>query len=164
MLKVLKANLSAACLIAIVGFWGPLAFASGSESSSSAPAGAAEDPNYAAGKQALAASDWKAAAEALSKAVAKEPGNANAQNLLAYSYRRLGNLDMAFKHYNEALRLDPNHLGAHEYIGEAYLMVGNLAKAEEHLAALDRLCFFSCEEYRTLKTAVAEYKQKSGTK
>ena len=159
-----KAILSAACLMAVIAFWGPLAVAADSESPSSAPAAATEDPNYAAGKKALAASDWKAAAAAFSKAVEKTPGNANAQNLLAYSYRRLGNLDMAFKHYNEALRLDPKHLGAHEYIGEAYLMVGNLAKAEEHLAALDKLCFFGCEEYRTLKKAVAEYKQKSGAK
>ncbi len=164
MLNLLKATLSAACLMALAGFWGPPAYAAGTESPTSAPAGAAEDPNYAAGKQALAASDWKAAADDFGKAVQNQPGNANAQNLLAYSYRKLGNLDMAFRHYNEALRLDPDHRGAHEYIGEAYLMAGNLPKAEEHLAALDRLCMFGCEEYRTLKKAVADYKQKSGAK
>lgn len=162
MLSVLKAMLSAACFMAFAGLCGAPAFADGTESPTTAPA--AEGPDYTAGKQALAASDWKAAAAALRKAVQNEPGNANAHNLLAYSYRKLGNLDMAFRHYNEALRLDPKHLGAHEYIGEAYLMVGNLAKADEHLAALDRLCFFSCEEYRNLKQAVAEYKQKAGTK
>lgn len=159
---MLKATLSAACLIAVVGLWGPLAFAASTESP--APAGTPVDPNYAAGKQALAASDWKAAAEAFGTAVEKDPSNANAQNLLAYSYRKLGNLDMAFKHYNEALRLDPNHRGAHEYIGEAYLTAGNPAKAEEHLKVLDRLCLFGCEEYDVLKKAVAEYKQKSGAK
>jgi tetratricopeptide (TPR) repeat protein len=164
MLKVPRATISAACLIALAGLWSPLAFPAPSESPTSAPAGTPEDPNYTAGKQAIAASDWKAAQAALSKAVANTPGDANAQNLLAYSYRKLGNLDQAFMHYNEALRLDPKHLGAHEYIGEAYLMAGNLAKAEEHLAALDRLCVFSCEEYRTLKKAVAEYKQKTGAK
>ena len=162
MLNLLKATLSAACLIALAGLCGPPAVAAGSESPTTAPV--AEDANYAAGKRAIAASDWKAAEVALSKAVAKEPGDANAQNLLAYSYRKLGNLDLAFMHYNEALRLDPKHRGAHEYMGEAYLMVGNLAKAEEHLAALDKLCLFGCEEYRTLKKAVADYKQKSGAK
>ena len=162
MLRVLKAILSAAGFIAVAGLCGAPAFAAGTESPST-PA-AEEDADYAAGKQAVAASDWKAAAAALGKAVQSDPGNANAHNLLAYSYRKLGNLDMAFKQYNEALRLDPKHRGAHEYIGEAYLMAGNPAKAEEHLAALDRLCIFSCEEYRTLKKAVAEYKQKAGTK
>ena len=62
-----------------------------------------------------------------------------------------------FKHYGEALRIDPKHKGAHEYVGEAYLLVGNVAKAKEHLAALDKLCFFSCEEYRDLKKAIQEY-------
>jgi len=162
MLNLLKATVSAACLIALAGLCGAPAVAAVTESASTAPA--EEDPNYAAGKQAIAASDWKAAKAALGKAVAKDPGDANAQNLLAYSYRKLGNLDMAFKHYNEALRVDPKHRGAHEYIGEAYLMAGNLPKAEEHLAALDRLCTFSCEEYRTLKKSVAEYKQKPGAK
>jgi len=47
--------------------------------------------------------------------------------------------------------------GAHEYIGEAYLMVGDLGKAKQHLAVLDRLCFFGCEEYDDLKRQVAAY-------
>lgn len=164
MLNLLKATASLACLTALLGLWGPLVWAAETESQTTAQAGSPEDPNYAAGKQAFAAGDWKAAAANFGKAVQNEPGNANAQNLLAYSYRKLGKLDLAFKHYNEALRLDPKHLGAHEYIGEAYLMAGNPAKAEEHLAALDRLCFFGCEEYRTLKKAVADYKQKSAAK
>lgn len=61
--------------------------------------------------------------------------------------------------YHEALRIDPRHKGAHEYIGEAYLMAGDVPKAEEHLAALDSLCRFSCEEYRDLKRAIEEYKR-----
>jgi tetratricopeptide (TPR) repeat protein len=76
-----------------------------------------------------------------------------------FAYRKSGNLDAAFKHYNEALRLDPRHRGAHEYIGEAYLMQGNLDKAKEHLARLDRLCFFGCEEYDDLKKSIAEYEK-----
>jgi len=64
---------------------------------------------------------------------------------------------VVFKHYNEALRIDPKHRGAHEYIGEAYLMIGNPGKANEHLKALDSLCFFGCEEYSKLKKALADY-------
>lgn len=125
---------------------------------------APEDPDYAAGKQAVDARNWQAALEAFSKVVAKDPGNANAHNYLGYAYRKSGDLDLAFKHYGEALRLDPRHRGAHEYVGEAYLMTGNLVKAEEHLKALDRICFFGCEEYRDLKKAVAEYRQKAANK
>ena len=84
--------------------------------------------------------NWQAALDAFNKVVAKDPGNANAQNYLGYTYRKSGQLDLAFKHYEEALRLNPKHRGAHEYMGEAYLMVNNLAKAEEQLKELDRIC------------------------
>ena len=69
-------------------------------------------------------------------------------------------MDLVFKHYGEALRLEPKHRAAHEYVGEAYLMVGNVHKAREHLTALDRLCFFGCAEYTDLKKAIAAYEAK----
>ena len=56
-----------------------------------------------------------------------------------------------------------NNVPPHEYIGEAYLMLGNLAKAKEHLAALDRLCFFPCSQYRDLKKAVEAYEKSAGS-
>ena len=123
-----------------------------------------EDPDYAAGKRAVEAKNWQAALEAFNKVVAKDPRNADAHTYLGYTYRKSGQLDSAFKEYDEALRLEPSHRGAHEYVGEAYLMTNNLAKAEEHLKALDRICFFSCEEYRELKKAIADYKQKTASK
>lgn len=150
--NVVKASLVLTGLV----FSGTL-FAAGSET---APVEEARQPELAAGKAAIAAKDWKKAIDDLSRAAAREPANADVQNFLGYANRRSGNLEAAFKHYNEALKLDPKHRGAHEYIGEAYLMQGNLAKAEEHLAALDKLCFFSCEEYRDLKKSIAEYKAK----
>ena len=39
-------------------------------------------------------------------------------------------------------------------------VANNLPKAEEHLARLDKLCFFSCEEYRDLKKAIEDYKRR----
>ncbi len=160
---MLKSTLPAVALALATGFFGPLAFAAGGSevpATSAAPA----DPDYAAGKQAIEAKNWQAAADLFAKAAAKDPGNANAHNWLAYSYRKSGKLELAFSHYNEALRLEPKHRGAHEYIGEAYLMAGNLAKAEEHLGVLDRLCIFGCEEYSDLKKAVSEYRRKTATK
>ena len=106
--------------------------------------------------------DWPAAAAVLKDAVAANPNNANYHNLYAYSIRKGANPDMnlVFKHYNEALRIDPKHRGAHEYIGEAYLMVGNVAKAKEHLSTLDKLCFLPCSEYSDLKKAISAYEAK----
>ncbi|MCD6041659.1 MAG: hypothetical protein K0R40_1262 [Burkholderiales bacterium] len=111
---------------------------------------------------ATARQDWSAAQNLLKDAVSADPGNANYHNLYAYSMRKGASPDMnlVFKHYNEALRIDPKHRGAHEYIGEAYLMVGNVAKAKEHLGTLDKLCFLPCSEYSDLKKAIAAYETK----
>jgi Flp pilus assembly protein TadD len=136
----------------------PVAHADGDYSP--APAGAPANPDAEAGKAAIRAQNWKGAIDSFAKVAAANPRDADAQNGLGYAYRKLGNLDMAFKHYNEALRLEPRHRGAHEYIGEAYLMKGDLPKAKEHLAALDRICFFGCEEYSDLKKAIAEFEKR----
>ena len=138
--------------------------AGGSDSTSSSTwsTDKAEDPAVKTAKAAIAAGDYASAQLALKVAVAGDPGNADLHNLYAYSIRKGANPDMplVFKHYNEALRIDPKHRGAQEYIGEAYLMSGNLAKAKEHLAALDKLCFFGCAEYDMLKKGIAAYEAK----
>jgi len=118
------------------------------------------DPAFAEANMAIQDQDWDRAIELLNTTVARDATNADAHNLLGYAERQRGNLDAAFQHYAQALALDPDHRGAHEYVGEAYLLADNLTKAEEHLARLDKLCFFSCEEYRDLKAAIAEYKRK----
>jgi Flp pilus assembly protein TadD len=128
--------------------------------SSPALPGVPADPDAEAGKAAIRGQNWKGAIDSFGKVAARDPRNADAQNWLGYAYRKSGDLDLAFKHYHEALRLDPRHRGAHEYIGEAYLMKGDPAKAKEHLAALDRLCFFGCEEYDDLKKAIAAYEKR----
>lgn len=120
------------------------------------------DPDYAAGKHAIDTKDWPTAITRLSSAALRDSRNADIQNHLGYAYRNTGQLDAAFKHYQRALALNPRHRGAHEYVGEAYLLVGNLAKAEEHLAALQRICLMPCEEYEDLKKAIAEHRRRAG--
>lgn len=110
--------------------------------------------------QAIKAKEYERAISYLNAVVARDDQNAEAHNLLGYSERMRGNLDVAFKHYERALAIDPKHRGAHEYVGETYLLAGNLPKAEEHLVILDKLCFFTCEEYRDLKAAIAAYRAK----
>ena len=91
----------------------------------------------------------------LNVALVAEPTNADAAELLGYAYRNQRKYDLAFEHYRAALQLDPKHRGAHEYIGEAYLLIGNKAKAQEHLAALERICGKKCDEYQDLQKAIA---------
>jgi cytochrome c-type biogenesis protein CcmH/NrfG len=144
--------------------WALLAGAAGGGGGNDTPAWSAksEDPAVKTAKGALSAGDYASAQLSLKVALAADPGSADLHNLYAYSLRKSAKPDMAlvFKHYQEALRLDPKHRGAQEYIGEAYLMVNDLPKAKEHLAALDKLCFFGCPEYDELKKAIAAYEAK----
>jgi tetratricopeptide (TPR) repeat protein len=121
------------------------------------PAWAPLDPDFAAGKRALAANDWNGAIKALGSAALRDSRNADIQNYLGYAYRRLRQLEPAIGHYRLALTLNPRHRSAHEHLGEASLVVGNLTEAEEHLAALERICLIPCEEYDDLKNAIAAY-------
>jgi hypothetical protein len=145
----------------IIALTGSTASAAGGDAdgSSTAP----KDPVIENAGYAIHKKDWPAAQTILKEGLQKSPDNASYHNLYAYSVRKDANPDMnlVFKHYNEALRLNPKHRGAHEYIGEAYLMVGNLGKAKEHLGVLDKLCFFPCQEYTDLKKAVSQYEAKA---
>jgi cytochrome c-type biogenesis protein CcmH/NrfG len=124
------------------------------------------DPALDQARAAIVKQDWMGAQKILREAVARNPQDADAHNLYAYSMRKGDKpaMDLVFRHYNEALRLDPKHRAAHEYLGEAYLMAGNVPKAKEHLARLDDLCTFGCEEYTKLKKEVAAYEQQHAKK
>ena len=128
------------------------------------PASSTLDPDYAAGRKAIDAKDWNAAIKSLSAAARRNPANADIQNYLGFAYRKAANLDLAFKHYKQALALDPRHRGAHEYIGEAYLMKGDLKSAQEHLAALRKICLLPCEELADLEREIANHVKTSPAK
>ncbi len=134
----------------------------GSNPSVSSAPSAAE--RMATARKAIEAKDWRKSQSELTAVVKDEPRNADAHNLLAYSYRKASspNLGKAFEHYNIALKLDPKHKGAHEYIGEAYLMDKKPAEAEKHLALLEGICGNkTCEEYADLAKAIADYKARN---
>ena len=121
-----------------------------------------EDPDYTRATKAIKAEDFAAAIRLLEQVVARDGTNADAYNWLAYAVRRNGDPAGSLPLYEKALAIDPKHRGAHEYIGEAYLALDDMAKAKEHLAALDRLCFFPCSQYRDLKRAIEAYEKSGG--
>ena len=116
------------------------------------------DPDFAAGKKAMVAGDWNGAIAVLKSASLRDPRNADIQNYIGYSHRRLRELEPAFAHFRQALTLNPRHRAAHQHMGEAYLTIGNLTAAEEHLAALERICLIPCDEYGDLQRMIAKYK------
>lgn len=142
-----------ALLAAVLLLASPAAFAAGTDSPTPP-----SNPDYAAAVAKVKAGDYGAAIALLDKALATEPKNPDVLNQLGYTHRKTGELDKAKGFYTRALAIDPDHRGAHEYIGELYLTIGDVAKAEEHLARLDKICLFGCDEYRDLKKAVAAYK------
>lgn len=134
-------------------------FSAGSDSDDSSSSADTMDVNYLNGKEQVANQDYQAAIRYLLKAVETDPENADVYNLLGYSHRNLEINDKAFVYYEKALSLDPHHKGAHEYIGELYLKLKQPEKAKEHLAKLDSICFFGCEEFDELKEAIQGYEK-----
>ena len=106
----------------------------------------------------IADKKWVAAIDELKRV--NDSQSADWNNLMGYSLRKApaADFDGAERFYNQALQVNPTHRGALEYSGELYLMKGDLAKAEQRLAALDKACTFSCEEFRALKSAVQRFK------
>jgi tetratricopeptide (TPR) repeat protein len=131
----------------------------GSDARENLSRGQPEDPEYTAAVRAIKADKYAQAIPLLQQVVGRDPKNADAYNWLAYATRRNGDAAASLPLYEKALAIDPKHRGAHEYIGEAYLMLGNVAKAKEHLARLDSLCFLPCSEYKDLKKAVEQYEK-----
>ncbi len=111
------------------------------------------NPDYAQAVKRVEASDFAGAIPLLRKSIAADPTNANAQNYLGFSHRKLGDIEAALIHYGKALELQPKHRGANEYLGDLYLELGQLDKAQERLEVLDNACFFGCEVLRERREA-----------
>ena len=115
------------------------------------------DIDYLNGKEEAYNGNYRAAIVYLKKSIENNSESADSYNLLGYINRKLGNNKEAFTYYDKALEIDPRHKGTHEYIGKLYLNLKQLENAKKHLAKLDSICFFGCEEYTSLKEAVDGY-------
>ena len=121
------------------------------------PIESSKPDDFAVGKKAVDSKNWTAAVDSFRKAVAENPKNPDAYNMLGFSLRALGKFDDAFAAYDKALAIDPKHKGALEYSGMGYLKTNQKAKAEAQLAKLKVICA-SCPETSSLAKAVADYK------
>jgi tetratricopeptide (TPR) repeat protein len=79
---------------------------------------------------------------------------ADVENLIGYSYRKLGNYELSKVHYQQALADDPNHVRTWQYFGLWQLEQGNREQAEYHLNKIGELAGTDSKEYRSLQAAL----------
>lgn len=138
-----------AALMALSTFLAVPALAAGTSDGSSATAAA----SYAEAKAMVDEGNFVAALPnliALTKADAK---NADAWNLLGFTYRKLGQLEDSDAAYLTVLSINSDHLGALEYQGELFITTGKLDEAKANLAKLQALCG-TCEQAQDLEAAL----------
>jgi tetratricopeptide (TPR) repeat protein len=98
--------------------------------------------------------DYAAAIEQL-KALGHDDTAAVA-NLIGYSYRKLGDYQLAQVWYERALKDDPGHVKTWQYYGLWQLEQGNREQAEYHLSKIAQLAGTDSEDYRSLAAALAQ--------
>jgi len=104
----------------------------------------------------LNANNFKQALSDLKVIDSEFKDNADVNNLLGYSSRKLKQYKPAARYYEKALRIDPNHLGAIEYQGELFVLTNKVSAAKRNLAKLEKLCGLKCGEYLDLKKAIGK--------
>ena len=77
-------------------------------------------------------------------------------NYLGYSYRKSGQLDVAFKYYNQSLAVDPDYVLVREYLGEALIQKGDIKAAKAQLTEIEARCGITCEPYVDLAAELAK--------
>jgi len=116
-----------------------------------------ENPAFLNGYRAAYAtiferSDYAAAIPQL-KALGQDD-RADVANLIGYSYRKLGNYDLASAWYERALKSDPNHVRTWQYYGLWQVEQGNREQAKVHLSRIEQIAGRNRIEYQSLATAL----------
>jgi tetratricopeptide (TPR) repeat protein len=117
-----------------------------------------DDPAFLKGYRAAYATiyennDYAAAIPQL-KALG-EDDRADVANLIGYSYRKLGNYELASVWYERALKADPNHVRTWQYYGLWQVEQGNREQAKVHLGKIEALAGRDSAEYQSLASALA---------
>jgi tetratricopeptide (TPR) repeat protein len=116
-----------------------------------------EDPAFLQGYRTAYATiyeqnDYAAAIPQL-KALGQDD-RADVANLIGYSYRKLGNYELASVWYERALKADPNHVRTWQYYGLWQVEQGNREQAKHHLAKIEAIAGRDSSEYQSLASAL----------
>ena len=104
----------------------------------------------------LNANNFKQALSDLKIIDSEFKNNADVNNLLGYSSRKIKQYKPAATYYEKALKINPNHLGALEYQGELFVLTNKVSAAKKNLVKLEKLCGLKCGEYLDLKKAIGK--------
>ena len=78
----------------------------------------------------FAADDLEGAIEAVKQAIAEEPANQDAYEMLGEFCKQAGRLDDAIEHAKKLIELDPTSLMGHVNLSRYYMLKGDRATAE----------------------------------
>ena len=107
--------------LGLLVFGSPANSAGGAKPSDSEKTDSAYDSHYEEGLQLVESGDFVKARGAFERAVRRSPEDPDALNMLAYSQRKSGQLDLAIETYKKAIELRGRFPQAREYLAEAYL-------------------------------------------
>ena len=107
---------------------------------------------YTQGWQLAKAGEYDWAIEVLS--AVKDQNNPDVLNMLGYSNRKAGRIELGISYYAKALTLKPDFVRAREYLGEGYVAAGKLDLAKFQLGEIEKICGTTCEEYEDLSKVI----------
>ena len=150
----MRARLATAFLVTFMAFGASGAYGAGSDTTTALTPTEVR-AQLASAEGLIRQENYRDAIQILNGVVESSPREADAYNLLGYSYRKSKDFNRAERNYKRALRLNPEHKGAMEYYGELFLETDRREKAEEMLVKLEALCPNGCEELEVLRKALA---------
>lgn len=110
---------------------------------------------YELGRDYAYAGDYNEAIRILAKA--PDQDDPRVLNMLGFSNRKSGNMDVALEYYRQAVAANPDYSLVREYLGEAFIQLGMLEQAREQLTEIERICGGrSCDEYGQLASLIVK--------
>lgn len=114
-----------------------------------------QDSIYETGQALAYADKYEDAIRVLN--LAGDQSDPRVLNMLGYSHRKSGNIDVALQYYQKAVAQNPDYSLVREYLGEAYIQLGMLEKAREQLSEIERICEGrTCDDYQDLATLIVD--------
>lgn len=102
--------------------------------------------NTSLGREYMSRGQNEVALEKLRKAVAADPGYAPGHTMIAVLYEQIGEMELAGRHYEKAIKASPRNGDVNNNYGVFLCGVGRYAEAEQHLLQSVKDPFYATPE------------------